>query len=80
LKRSLEKTKTNTVVLRFTKSIYSKKAVQDAVREYFSLAKISLLERKAYWQVCIAQLPPRLKNRLPLEFSNAVLILTKNYA
>jgi len=80
LKRSLKKTKTKIVVLRFNKSIYSKKAVQDAVRAYFSLAKFSLFERKVYWQVRIAQLPPGLKNRLPLEFSNAVLILTKNYA
>jgi hypothetical protein len=64
--------------VKFNKNIYQLKAVKQAIEDYSSLAKFSLAEGDNYYCVNITGITREYKDILKDEFSNYVLVLTKN--
>jgi isocitrate lyase len=65
------------MLISFNKKIYSKQAVQKAIKDYADLADFLFAQNKKYFLVKTKNIQPRIKNVFPDEFSNYVLSLIK---
>jgi len=64
-------------ILSFNKKIYSKQAVQKAIKDYADLADFLFAQNKKYLLVKVKNIRPELKKTFPDEFSNYILSLPR---
>ncbi|MBM3245841.1 MAG: hypothetical protein FJZ13_00725 [Candidatus Omnitrophica bacterium] len=65
------------MTLKFNKKIYSRKAIEEAVRLYSPLVKISTAKDNSYIEAKATVMDAGLKKNFADEFANLVLVLNR---
>jgi len=68
------------VKLKFSSRLYAKRAVLDAMRRYDRFARFKITETPRAFHVEISRVREGLEDKLPGEFSNYVLVSTREAA
>lgn len=64
--------------VKLNKQFYSFRAIQQTIKAYGHLAKISMHQVKGYYNIKFSRIAAGLKDILKYEFSNYALVLSKN--